>query len=176
CRLAHVAAGDLQDLRQVIARELVPRLAERSELAGMLAQRAFYQLAADHRRAGQRDVLAYDVVQLPDIARPLRRYQQFHGLRRVDLALLSRFTGDLLEKVRNEQGYVVAALVQDRQLYVDDVQPVVQVLAKAADLHHLQQVAMRRGDHADVDMNGFGAADRPDLLFLQHPQQLDLQP
>src|SRR5690606_163423 len=98
-RLAHVAHRDLQDLRQVIAGELVARLAERRQLARAFPERALHELAADDGRARQRDVLAHDVVELADVARPLRADQELDRLRRVHLALLPRFLGDFLQEV-----------------------------------------------------------------------------
>ena len=39
----------------------------------------------------------------------------------------------------------------------DDVQPVEQVFAELAFLHHLPQVEIRRGDDAHINLDGFHA-------------------
>src|SRR5215475_1571114 len=47
CRLADVAAGDLQDLRQVAAREFIARLVEGGQAARSAAERLLHQLHRD---------------------------------------------------------------------------------------------------------------------------------
>src|SRR5690606_3928208 len=49
-RLAHVAARDLQQLREVVARERVPRLRERRQRVRLLAERAAHLLGGDDAR------------------------------------------------------------------------------------------------------------------------------
>ena len=60
---------------------------------------------------------------------------------------------------------------QDRQ----HVQPIKQVLAKAAGLGFGQQIAMRGGDDAHVDFDVAHVADAPNLFFFENAQELDLQ-
>ena len=57
----------------------------------------------------------------------------------------------------------------------NDVQTVEQVLLEPAVGHHLQQIPVGGGDHADVDLFGPFRPQRFDLALLQHPQQLRLQ-
>ena len=56
-----------------------------------------------------------------------------------------------------------------------NIQPVIKVLAKTLFLDHLQQVAVRRRDDADVDVDLLDAADAADLFFLKRAQDLCLQ-
>ncbi len=74
----------------------------------------------------------------------------------------------------SEQG-VGSPRPQRRQVDLNDVDAVVEVLAEAAFLDGRFQVAVRGGQHADVDGNFLLAADRPDLALLQGPQQLGLR-
>ena len=53
----------------------------------------------------------------------------------------------------DEQRDVLLALAQRRQVDVDDVEAVVQVLAEPAALDLVVEVAVRRGDDADVDLD-----------------------
>ena len=69
---------------------------------------------------------------------------------------------------------VVAAVAQRRHEDRKDVQPVVEVLAELAVLDLLQEVAVRRRDQADVDLDGRARADRVDLAVLHGAQELDL--
>ena len=74
-----------------------------------------------------------------------------------------------------EHGDVLGTLAQRRDLDRHHAQPVEQVLAEAAVAHVLVEVAVRRRDDAHVDLLGALAADRRDLVALQHAQQLGLQ-
>ena len=55
------------------------------------------------------------------------------------------------------------------------MQPVEQVLAERAALHEVEQLAVGRGNDADVDLHRLAAADRLDGAFLQRAQQLYLR-
>jgi hypothetical protein len=57
----------------------------------------------------------------------------------------------------------------------DDVQPVVQILLKSAVRDHLPQVAIRRGNHANVHLERPLGSERLELALLQYPQELRLQ-
>src|SRR5207253_9395830 len=56
----------------------------------------------------------------------------------------------------------------------NDVDPVVEVLAKPLFVDRRAQVAVRGRDQACAEGDLGIAADGPQLTFLQHPQQLDL--
>jgi len=58
-----------------------------------------------------------------------------------------------------------------RQFERNDVQAVIKVFTEVAELGQCLQVAVRRGDQADVDLLRLGRADSPDLAFLQYAQQ-----
>jgi hypothetical protein len=75
----------------------------------------------------------------------------------------------------DQQRDVLAALSQRRQLHRDDVQPVVKIFAKRAVRNHLRKVGMRRGDHADVNLDCVRITNPLELTFLQHAQQLGLK-
>ena len=81
----------------------------------------------------------------------------------------------LREQRLGDDEHVVAALAQRRQPEVDDVEAVVEVLAELARLDHLLEVAVGRGDDADVDLLGLAVADAEDDPLLQRAQQLHLQ-
>ena len=58
---------------------------------------------------------------------------------------------------------------------MDDVEPVVEILAEAAVREHRLEVLVGRGHHADVDALVLGRAERADLVLLQHAEQLGLE-
>ena len=69
----------------------------------------------------------------------------------------------------------VLAVAQRRQLDVDDVQAVEQILAEAALLHLLLEVDVGGGDDPHVHLDGLHAAEAHELALLHHAQQLGLR-
>ena len=57
----------------------------------------------------------------------------------------------------------------------DDVEPVEEILAEPALLHHLPQIDVGRGDDADVDLDRLHAAEPHELALLNDAQQLGLR-
>ena len=78
------------------------------------------------------------------------------------------------DEVARERVDVVGAAAQRRQVNGPDVQAIVEVVAERPLTHHVGEVAVRRGDHPDVDPDGIGGADPLDLAVLEHAQQLHL--
>ena len=82
------------------------------------------------------------------------------------------FAREPVEEVLDERRDVLAALAQRRHGQVDDVEPVEQVLAERALRDHVAQVAVGRGDDADVDAAaGAIGADLLQLAGLEEAQQ-----
>ena len=67
------------------------------------------------------------------------------------------------------------ALAQGRQVDLEDVEPVVEVLAEDALFRHLHEVAVGGGDHAHVGLALLLAADAHVGERLEHAQQVDLR-
>src|SRR5436190_5436587 len=98
---------------------------------------------------------------------------------RVSLGITStcRFIGRARRctKKTDQRGDVVGSLAQRRDVDREDVQAVVEVVAEALLLDQPGQVAVRRGDQADVDLDRPGAADTLELLLLEDPEELRLE-
>ena len=77
--------------------------------------------------------------------------------------------------MRSEQRNVLAALAKRRQLERDDVQAIVEILAKLPGRALRIEVAVRGRDHAHVDRHRLRGADGANFVFLQHAQELHLQ-
>ena len=69
---------------------------------------------------------------------------------------------------------VVLAFAQWRRRDLEDVYTVVEVFSESASAALLCQVAVGRSDQSDIDPDGFVAAHRAKLSFLQDTEQLDL--
>src|SRR5262245_57724496 len=75
----------------------------------------------------------------------------------------------------DQQGNVFFSLSERRQAYVDDGNPVVQVLAEVAGADRLLEVAVGGGDDSNVDALALGTADHRELTSLNGPQELRLE-
>src|SRR5450759_1274254 len=75
--LRHVAGGDFEQPRQVVALKLLARLLERREFGLLVLNRLLHQRDRNQRRVAQRRRLLDHVVELAYVARPGGAYQQF---------------------------------------------------------------------------------------------------
>ena len=67
------------------------------------------------------------------------------------------------------------AVAQWRDDNGEHVQPIVEIAAKQAVLHHLRQVAIGGGDDAHIHVQSPRAAQALEFLFLKNAQQLGLK-
>ena len=77
--------------------------------------------------------------------------------------------------LRDDEHVVAALAERAARTDVDDVEPVVEVLAEAARADLVLEDAVGRGDDADVDLLGLAVADAEDDALLQRAQELDLE-
>ena len=116
-----------------------------------------------------------DVVELAHVALPGQRHEQLQGGAVGAFEALLQLAVVDADEVLDQRRDVLAPLAQRRDLDVDDVEAVVEVVAELARLDLAPQVAVGGGDDADVDLDRRRGADRQDLLRLDGAQQLDLQ-
>jgi hypothetical protein len=143
-----------------MARLWVAQLGREVELVDQLA-------AAEHHGALD------GVLELTHVARPAvvaHAVQRGLGEAGDPLAVLDRVDA---HEVVGEQRDVLEAVAQRRDADRDDVDAIEQILAEAAGLDLVAEVAVGRADEAKVDL-GHAPADRLDLPLLQRAQQLDL--
>ena len=72
-------------------------------------------------------------------------------------------------------GNVFAAFAKRRNDKRHDGQPKIQILAETAFRHFRLQIAIRRGQHADIDANRLARTDALERFLLQHAEQFGLQ-
>ena len=80
----------------------------------------------------------------------------------------------LAEEVRGEEREIVEAFAQRRHAQDDDVESVVEILAKLLLLDRAREIDVARRDHAHIDFAHTAATERTDFAFLQHAQQAGL--
>ncbi len=79
-----------------------------------------------------------------------------------------------LGEVPHQKRNVLAPIAQRRQLDLDALEPVVEIVAKATLGHQRLQIAVRGGHQPHVDRNRGLSADAEDLSLLQGTQELHL--
>ncbi len=80
-----------------------------------------------------------------------------------------------VHEVLHEDRDILLMLAKRRQVNGIDIQPVEKILAEFASLRHGVQVAIGRGQNANVDRNRARASDPVNFLLLERSQQLHLQ-
>jgi hypothetical protein len=80
-----------------------------------------------------------------------------------------------LVQAAQQQGYVLLAVAQGRDMDADDVQAVEQVFPEAAFGHQRFKILVGGGDNAHVHFDGGMRADRIKLAVGKHSQQPGLQ-
>lgn len=135
-------------------------------------------MSSRHNRVGPAFVhgVFHGVLQLPHVARPIVRSQQFHGFRieGPDL-LLFQHPSVHLQKMMRQNSNIGSSLTERRNLDRYHAEPIVEILPELSGLHHLLQVPVGSRDNADIDIDIAIGTYPLYLLFLQSPQQLRLQ-
>src|SRR5690606_38246711 len=95
---------------------------------------------------------------------------------RVEFALDAFALAELLEEKGREQGDVLASLAQRRQQDLEDVEPVIEILAQLLLADRFGGNPIGRGDDPHVGFEQGIRADPRETTSLEHAQQLDLEP
>jgi hypothetical protein len=127
-----------------------------------------------HRALGHRRGVLHRVLQLAHVPRPVVALEQGLDLGCEAQGRATVLPGRAVEEVGRQQPDVLPALAQGRQLDLDHVEPVVEVVAEAPGLGLGQQVAVGGGDHPDVHDPQVVVAQAPQLAALQGAQELHL--
>ncbi len=114
------------------------------------------------------------VLQFSDVARPVVLHQQTNrAVAHLERSALT--PGDACVEELSQLRQVFQPVPQRRHEDRHDVEPIVEVFAELARFDLFFQVAIGRGDEADIDRQRLGAADALELSFLQDAQQLGLK-
>src|SRR5579859_2313268 len=201
-RLGDVAVGRLQELRHVVALELLEQLGlgdaegqllqgrERLEAAGR-GRRAsprevgietggprlrWVAVGAERRRHAHDDELFEVIAKLAHVAGPAVSAQRFEqGRVGLDVHVEPAIVGDGLEHRADEQGQILAALAKRRHSDLHDGEAVVEIGAELTAVDLPADVAVGGRHDAHVDFLRAAAADPPDLAVAERPQELGLQ-
>src|SRR5262249_44472985 len=114
------------------------------------------------------------VLQLTDVAWPVVRAER--GARGVadPQRLLAELAREALHEKVSERVDVFFSRTQGRNRHGEDIHAKEEVFAKASALHVVGEIAIRRADHAHVDIDRRRAADPLEAALLQNAQKLRL--
>ena len=132
-------------------------------------------LGLDVRAAGEESTALDRVLERTHVARPRVGLDRGDGLIGEPAQIVA--AGSLREhaaEVPCKEPEIAHALAERRELDVNHVQSVVEVLAEAARLHLGLEVAVRRGDDADVALRRAGLSEGRVLALLEQAEELHL--
>src|SRR5690606_32984226 len=115
------------------------------------------------------------VLELAHVARPIVSNHVVESLLGQAQHGVSVFTRIALEKMPSQKRDVLATFAQGRHPEREDIEPVVQIFAKAPCPHFRLQVSVACGDYPHVDTLFLRSTQRTYLSLLQHSEQLCLQ-
>ena len=98
-----------------------------------------------------------------------------NAIRRKSLALDAVLAGEALQEMVRQQLHIPRAFAKRRHLDREDIQAVVKILAEIAFLDGLQEIAVRRRQHAHIDFDRLVAPHPFKLPLLEDAEQLGLQ-
>ncbi len=124
-------------------------------------------LDADVAGRGQPEKLLHHVQQLADVPRPPISLESQQGLVGEGQPPFAS-----IEKMSRQSANIFGPLSKWRNLKTDDAQPVKEIFAELAGGDHLRQVAVGRGNHADVHLAlRLIRTHGLDLAVLEKPQE-----
>src|SRR5207245_1149303 len=129
----------------------------------------------DFAFGGEHDHRFDEVAQLAHVAGPVGVHQDLERLRgdAVELAVVGG--RELRDEAPHQERDVRPPLAQRRQIDVEDVEAVEEVVPEAAQGDLLLQGLVGRGDDAHVHLDRLRAADAEEGTVLEHTQQLHLR-
>src|SRR5713101_6884303 len=157
---------------------------QRQEFRKLQAHAADDFLAADGLREqvdvdallrGKNDGTLHDIFEFADVAGPIVVHQELHSRGSEMAQGLGIFLAVAVEEMREQRGNIFAAVAQRRQLQMNDVEAVIEILAEAALADEGQEIDVRGGDDAHVDFDLFGAAEAHELALLNDAEELGLR-
>src|SRR6185295_6359099 len=123
----------------------------------------------------QRHGLLDDVIQFADIPWPSRFNEDFHGFRCEAVKRLFIAAGKLVEEMCSQDRDILAPFAKRRQSKRNDVQAVIEILAKCSSFDCFLKVPVSSRNDADVYRNGLRRSNRAYLPVLQNTQQFYLK-
>ncbi|MBI4614723.1 MAG: hypothetical protein HY720_14020 [Planctomycetes bacterium] len=113
----------------------------------------------------------YEVFDLADVSGPRVRGQELDRLLVESAGRTPRVGIEALHEARGEEGQILESLAERREADLRAAEAEVEVFAESLARDPRREVRVRGGDHANVNLRGCGAPDRPDLAFLEDAEE-----
>src|SRR6266851_761032 len=110
------------------------------------------------------------VAKFPHISGPGVALKRIHRRRSYGFYFPSHTPAQVSQEVPSEHGNVLPAFPQRRNVDREDIQSIIQILAKLALPHCRLQIAARGNNQARIHANGLGTPKPFELTFLKDPQ------
>ncbi len=120
------------------------------------------------------DSLFDDILQLPDVPRPLVLQEELFHLRVHGDLPQPQLLGKALEEVAGQEEHILAPLPQGGYGQVDYIEAVIEIEAEMPLLHQAGYIPVGGGNDPDLHRNGRVAPDAGYLPFLEDPKQTHL--
>ena len=133
------------------------------------------QLSEHHLFVLQDDEPLHHVLEFPDVAGPRVRQDGLAQTRGWADGWPAIAGGVFDQEELGQRDNLVPPFAQGRHADIDDLQPVVQILAELSRPNHLPEVTVGGGNHAHVDGDRAIAAEAREFAVLQHVKELGLQ-
>src|ERR1700730_3924670 len=114
------------------------------------------------------------VLELTHVAGPVIGGEHIDRRSRYPLDPFVMLARVLFDKVRGKRQNIGSSLAKRREIDCEDVQPIIEVLAKHSVANRLLQILVRRGDQTNIRLDRLSSSEAFVLALLKHAQQLDL--
>jgi len=129
----------------------------------------------DHRTHDHDASVTDDIFEFANVSRPIVLAEQQMGSIGEPGDGLAELAGKASHKMSSQQRQVSIAFEQAGGLELDHRKAIEKIFAELLGGDHGAEIAMRRGDHADVDLTGLQRTEALDLLILQGAEQFALR-
>ena len=131
-------------------------------------------LGVDHFAPAQKCRAFQHILQLPNVARPIVSLQLLEGRLGKMFRRQPIVDRQFVKKVPCEVGDILRPLAQRRRSQRNHVEAIVKVFPKSSRGHFTLKIAIRGGNHTDINGNLLVAADRTYRALLENPEQFGL--
>jgi hypothetical protein len=114
-------------------------------------------------------LLVDHILKLQDVAWPVIAQENVACAGRDALNIPVALAGDLSHEVIDKEGNILAPLAKRREMNLDNVEAIVQILSELPVLHGLPQVRVRRSEDPDINVTRPHAAEPLYLALLEDP-------
>ena len=142
--------------------------------SGVFVHNGLKMVDGDGVALGEEESFADDVFEFAHVSRPGVALKKVHGIGMNGRFRSAEFGSVLLQEETNDGRNVFAAIAQRGKVDDDDAEAIVKVFAKLLLANGVFEVAIGGSKNADINGDGFFAANSLEGFFLQDAHEFDL--